>query len=69
VKIAAAGGNTCDRADQRVGLKPLNDSKFTGPAMLLTNPENAYRTVTVGSNNVVHLSLALGDGSNVSTCV
>jgi hypothetical protein len=65
VKIVAAGGNTCDRAGQRVGLKLHNASQFTGPAMLLTNPENAYNTVMVGPNDVVHLSLTLGDGSNV----
>jgi hypothetical protein len=69
VKIAAAGGNTCDNARQRVVLKRLNVSRFTGPAMLLTKPENAYSTVMVGFSNLVHLSFALGDGSNVWTCV
>jgi hypothetical protein len=64
VKIAAAGGNTCDHAGQCLGLK-LNVSQFTGLEMLLTNPENAYNTVMVGASNVVHLSSALGDGSNV----
>jgi hypothetical protein len=65
VKIAAAGGNACDHIGQRIGLNLLNVLQFTGPAILLTNPENAYNTVMVGPNNVVHLSLALGDGSNV----
>jgi hypothetical protein len=64
VKIAAPGVNTYDHAGQRVCLK-LNVSRFTGPAVLLRNPENAYNTVMVGPNNVVHLSLALEDGSNV----
>jgi hypothetical protein len=65
VKIAAAGGNTCDCV--RAVLKRLDVSRFIGPAMLLTNPENAYRTVTVGSNSFVHLSLALSDASKVWT--
>ena len=36
---------------------------------LLTNPENAYSTVMVGSSNLFHVSLELGDGSNVWTWV
>ena len=65
VKIAAASGNICDHAGQRIGLKPSNVSQFTGPAMLLTNPENSHNTLMVGCNDLVHLSLALGDGSKV----
>jgi hypothetical protein len=64
VKIAAPGGNICDHPGQSVGLE-LNVSRFTGPAVLMRDPENVYNTVMVGPNNVVHLSLALGDGSNV----
>ena len=65
VKIAAASGNTCNHAGQRIGLRPFNVSQFTGPATLLTNPENAHNTVMVGCNDLVNLSLALGDGSKV----
>ena len=52
-----------------MGLKWVDVSRFTGPATVLTNPENANSTVMVGSNNLFHVSLALGDGSNVWTWV
>jgi hypothetical protein len=69
VKIAAAGGNSCDHAGQRVCLKRLNVSRFTGPAMPATSPENVNSTVMVGSSMLVHLSLTLGDGSKAWTWV
>ena len=60
VKTAAAGGNICGRARQRVSLELHNVSEFTGPATL-RNPENADMTFTVGSSHFVHLSSALCD--------
>jgi hypothetical protein len=65
VKIAAAGGNICDHAGQKICLKWHNVSQITGPATLLTNPENAYNTFTVGSSSLFHLRLAVSDGSKV----
>ena len=50
-------------------LKRLDVSRFTGPVTVLTNPENAYSTVIVGSSSLFHVSLALGDGSNFWTWV